>query len=82
MFPHVDPEYGNFAFPHHRILIFGGDDGKSLLLAGFNLGQPAPSTALYTKKCCSESLFKLLFTAPRGLDLFDELRSSGTLGFC
>jgi hypothetical protein len=82
MFPHVDSENRNFALSDHRVLIFGGDDGKSLLLADFNLDQPAPSTSLYTKKCRVKSLFKFLFVAPRRLDLFDEFGSSCALGLC
>ena len=77
MFPHVDTEDGSFALADNRILILGCHNGKSLLLSGFNLDEPTPSTALDAQKSGLEGITKFRLIAPNSLDLFAELWGSG-----
>lgn len=77
---HVDTKDGSLALAYNRILILGRHNGESLLLANFGLDEPAPTTALDAQQSSVEGLLELVFIAPSGLDLLDELGCSGALG--
>ena len=76
MFPHVNTEDGSFALADDGILILGCHNGQSLLLSGFNLDEPAPSTALDAQQSGLEGVAKLGLISPNGFDLFDKLWGS------